>query len=393
MKHYFVIENDQQAGPFTFEDLKSRMLKKTTLVWTEGMTEWATADTIDELKDLLIAEPPPPPARPGPPPYKPPQSQPVASQQSFSLDKDLLSGSGGMIIGTVCVILFSLLDWVNLSVLGYRLKFNLFSLADKLHSSFFNEFLSGSEEFMLVRMIVVMLMIALVLSFVLLIIAILKPQLKSRQALAYSGFGLCAIVTGIFVLAMIYISLDIEYWIMTVFPFLTLGTAIISMIFFVKRPAKIDLTNITRELKGAELQITDNEPQINTKKRNDLITIWLWLLIAGNCFTIFFGNSLPNSTWISWFFSFLNIGFIYLLFNGKKNGFWGLCVSAIFGMFVNVSIYPYKSIVFIFSACLGIGINYAIFQLKNNGFSFWSQLENTKIDDDIKDVLAKWQRK
>jgi len=392
LKHYFIVENGQQTGPFTVEDLISKKLRKYTSVWTDGMTEWGSAESIDELKDLLIPEPPPPPKTPNHLMNNDPQAQTASPQQTFSFDKDFLSGSGGMLLGTIGVILFSLLDWVDLSVFGYSLKFNMFSLANKLNSSFFREILNGSKEATLLRIFVVFLMIALLLSFTLLITTLLKPKLKNKQALAYCGFGLCAIVTAIFVLAMIYISLDIEHWVMTIFPFMTLGSAIVSMIFFVKRPEKIDLSNIARELRGAEMQMTDNEIPNNTKKRNDFITVWLWILVASNCISIFLGNSLPNFTWMSWLLSFLNIGFVYLLFNGKKNGFWGLCVSAIIGMFVSFSSYSFHSTVLILSACISIGINYVIFQLKNNGVSFWNQLENTKIDDDLKDILAKWMK-
>ena len=140
------------------------------------------------------------------------------------------------------------------------------------------------------------------------------------------------------------------------------------------------------------MQTTYNETPRNAMKRNTFVTIWLWILIVYYCITIFFGNSLPHFTTISWLLSFLNIGFVYLLFIGKKNGFWGLCVSAVIGMFVSFSSYSSHSTILILQTCIGIGVNYAIFQLKENGVSFWSQLENTKIDSDIKDILAKWRK-
>jgi len=59
MKHYYYADNDQQFGPFTIEELKSKRLKKSVLVWTDGMKDWASADSVDELKDILISEPPP----------------------------------------------------------------------------------------------------------------------------------------------------------------------------------------------------------------------------------------------------------------------------------------------------------------------------------------------
>lgn len=63
MKHYYYADNDQQLGPFTVEELKSKRLKKSTLVWTDGMQDWTTAESIDELKDILISEPPPLPKK------------------------------------------------------------------------------------------------------------------------------------------------------------------------------------------------------------------------------------------------------------------------------------------------------------------------------------------
>lgn len=63
MKHYYYAKQDVQFGPFTIEELKDKKLKKSTLVWTEGMTDWMTAESIDELNHILIAEPPPLPKR------------------------------------------------------------------------------------------------------------------------------------------------------------------------------------------------------------------------------------------------------------------------------------------------------------------------------------------
>jgi len=64
MKHYYYENNDQQLGPFTFEELKSKRLKKSALVWTDGLEKWIPADQIEELKDILVSEPPPLPKKP-----------------------------------------------------------------------------------------------------------------------------------------------------------------------------------------------------------------------------------------------------------------------------------------------------------------------------------------
>lgn len=59
MAYYFTYENGERKGPFTFDELKSERLLKSTLVWTEGMEKWAEAHTVEKLKNIVIAEPPP----------------------------------------------------------------------------------------------------------------------------------------------------------------------------------------------------------------------------------------------------------------------------------------------------------------------------------------------
>lgn len=59
---YYVAENGKQTGPFDIETLKKMVsegkLKEDSLVWKDGMKEWTTAKTIDELKDLFPDIPP-----------------------------------------------------------------------------------------------------------------------------------------------------------------------------------------------------------------------------------------------------------------------------------------------------------------------------------------------
>ena len=63
MNLYYYSDKDQQLGPFTLDELKSKWLKKSTLVWTDGMSDWAPAETLDELKELIVPEPLPLPKR------------------------------------------------------------------------------------------------------------------------------------------------------------------------------------------------------------------------------------------------------------------------------------------------------------------------------------------
>jgi tetratricopeptide (TPR) repeat protein len=64
MKQYYYADNNQQLGPFTIDELKTKRLKKSTLLWTEGMKDWTIGHDINELKNILISEPPPLPQKP-----------------------------------------------------------------------------------------------------------------------------------------------------------------------------------------------------------------------------------------------------------------------------------------------------------------------------------------
>lgn len=59
MKKYHLNDGNEQTGPFSLEELKEQKINKDTLVWTESMTEWQKADTIEELKSLFVVTPPP----------------------------------------------------------------------------------------------------------------------------------------------------------------------------------------------------------------------------------------------------------------------------------------------------------------------------------------------
>ena len=63
MKHYYIAEDEIQTGPFTYEEILSKKILKSTLIWTEGLDGWKEANQIEELKFVLIAEPPPIPRR------------------------------------------------------------------------------------------------------------------------------------------------------------------------------------------------------------------------------------------------------------------------------------------------------------------------------------------
>lgn len=66
MKYFILDSNNQQQGPFSIDELKSRAVGQETLVWAEGMADWTPAWQVGGLRSILSggatgATPPPPP--------------------------------------------------------------------------------------------------------------------------------------------------------------------------------------------------------------------------------------------------------------------------------------------------------------------------------------------
>ncbi|MDD6552773.1 MAG: DUF4339 domain-containing protein [Prevotellaceae bacterium] len=53
---YFLLENGQQTGPFSLEQLAQKNITAESLLWADGMKDWTPAWQIDELKPILIAK-------------------------------------------------------------------------------------------------------------------------------------------------------------------------------------------------------------------------------------------------------------------------------------------------------------------------------------------------
>lgn len=54
--NYYIIENEQQAGPFSKSDLASRHISSETLVWRPGLNDWVKASQLEELADIIAIE-------------------------------------------------------------------------------------------------------------------------------------------------------------------------------------------------------------------------------------------------------------------------------------------------------------------------------------------------
>lgn len=65
---YFLVINNEQAGPFSMDQLKEQLkrgnLTKQTYVWKEGMDNWEFASQVEEVNKLFVPTPPPIPGMP-----------------------------------------------------------------------------------------------------------------------------------------------------------------------------------------------------------------------------------------------------------------------------------------------------------------------------------------
>lgn len=122
------------------------------------------------------------------------------------------------------------------------------------------------------------------------------------------------------------------------------------------------------------------------KKRHGCVTTWLILLMivnSGVALIHFFGNDLlikympynvsPAMLYLLGFFSTMNVVFAVLLFQYKKIGFWGFIVSAVAGFLINLQLG--LSVGQALAGFVGIGVLFAILQIKQNGISAWEQME------------------
>jgi len=114
MKKYYLLENGQNIGPFSLEELKSKNLPRTELIWAEGMADWQEGGSIDELKSIFAVTPPPQyqaPPRQGNYAYQAPQAQAGYAAKP---------GGAWITFGYIFSIIGGFLGWV----IGAHLKFS-----------------------------------------------------------------------------------------------------------------------------------------------------------------------------------------------------------------------------------------------------------------------------
>ncbi|MGE5521388.1 MAG: DUF4339 domain-containing protein [Candidatus Dadabacteria bacterium] len=54
MKNWYIRNNDEHLGPYSLEELKLVGLYNDDFVWQEGLHQWTKAETVAELKNMVI---------------------------------------------------------------------------------------------------------------------------------------------------------------------------------------------------------------------------------------------------------------------------------------------------------------------------------------------------
>ena len=112
MKQYYIIRNDQQAGPYTLDELAAMGITPDTIVWTEGMTDWTPARQVSELNSLFTRSAQTPPSystpnygAPSAPQYHTPAERPPMPQTylAWSIAVTLLC----CLVGGIVAIVYS----------------------------------------------------------------------------------------------------------------------------------------------------------------------------------------------------------------------------------------------------------------------------------------------
>lgn len=85
MKQYYYLEGNQQFGPFTLDELRSKPIKPTTKVWAQGLPDWVDAQTVPEINEWLSGASLPPSysAQPAVPPVSRPFQESYTPNQPF----------------------------------------------------------------------------------------------------------------------------------------------------------------------------------------------------------------------------------------------------------------------------------------------------------------------
>jgi len=127
-------------------------------------------------------------------------------------------------------------------------------------------------------------------------------------------------------------------------------------------------------------------PETSPRKRHGCVTAWLVVMIVVYTATMFYSilssnpeynpYSLVIPQWVFFllaFISLLNVVFAVFLLRWKKWGFWGFAATSVVTMGVNI--YAGQGIVQSLVGLVGVGVLFAILQIKADGKSAWERLD------------------
>jgi len=137
-------------------------------------------------------------------------------------------------VGTLLILVFSLLDWVNM---GGGVRFNLFTLLlpnirNRVISSQMDWVFGGINGFDNFRIFIAVLLIIFVVAIILLILSIVKHKSRGFMLLSYWGLAAIIAVSITFIFAILVTVGDRGTDVMSSFPLITMFIAIITMFFF-----------------------------------------------------------------------------------------------------------------------------------------------------------------
>ena len=166
---------------------------------------------------------------------------------------DLLKKSWLSCISAAFIALLAFFNWANVVVPTFGLfgeknisiGFNPLNLLFKLKDieKLLGDFSVKSQEITTLTVITIILLLLLIFSFVLLIISFSKYRQGINKNLVYWGFGLSALSHALFIITMFFIDSKITEMSFnmaksvikpSIFPFLSIVIAIVTMVFFVK---------------------------------------------------------------------------------------------------------------------------------------------------------------
>jgi len=146
-------------------------------------------------------------------------------------------------VGTVLVLIFSLLNWANF---GLGIRFNLITLqlvdfrGRLLETGFVYFFGDDINGFLNFKAFMAFLLFIFIAAIVLLVLSIVRHKSKKFMNLSYWGFGSIIFVSLTFIFALLITIGDQGSIILSNFPLITLFVAILTMCFFpFETPAKL----------------------------------------------------------------------------------------------------------------------------------------------------------